>query len=235
MQGLPGTRCRRRIYLMRHAQVSYFDASGQPLDPRSVPLTPRGREQAQAAAELLDDIPFDLALCSGLARTVETARIVLGDRPLPLHEEHRLKEVRAGRLREIPPELQEQEIAYAYETGADPDGGFLRGEHWADLAVRVHAAWDDLIARDDWANALIVAHDGVNRILLTHVIGAGLSAIKAFEQDPACVNMIELDVEDGRLTRAYLRAVNIAPYDLARHGDHLMVMEKIYRDFRTRG
>ena len=33
-------------------------------------------------------------------RYIPVFRIVLGDRPLPLHEEHRLKEVRAGRLRE---------------------------------------------------------------------------------------------------------------------------------------
>ena len=232
MQGLPGNR--RRIYLMRHAQVSYFDASGNPYDPRSVPLTPAGRDQARAAAEMLGGIPFDVALCSGLARTVETARIVLGERSLPLAEEHRLKEVRAGRLREIPPEHQEREIAYAYETAHDPDGAFIRGEPWRELATRVHAAWADLLSRDDWRTALVVAHDGVNRVLLTHVLGADIAAIKAFEQDPACVNIIEVDHSAGRIERAFLRAVNIAPYNLTRHDEPLMVMEKIYRDYRAR-
>lgn len=222
---------RRRVYLMRHAEVSYFDADGKPLDPRSVPLTPRGRQQATAAAELLSDIPFDIALCSGLTRTVETARIVLGARDLPLGEESRLKEVRAGRLREIPPEHQQREIGYAYETCTDPDGGFIRGERWAALSERVTAAWADLLARDDWRTALVVAHDGVNRLLLSHVVGAGVAAMKAFEQDPACINMIEMDVHQGQLERAWLRAVNIAAWDPLRHSDHLMVMEKIYTSF----
>lgn len=233
MPALPGTTHRRRIYLMRHAEVSYFSADGTPLDPRTVPLTPRGREQASASAALLADIPFDLAVCSGLTRTVETARIVLCERTLPLAEEPRLKEVRAGRLREIPADEQEREIGYAYETAGDPDGAFIRGERWQDLASRVHAAWDDLIARDDWSSALVVAHDGVNRVLLTHVTGAGLSAIRAIEQDPACINIIELDVADGRVQRAWLRAVNIAPYNPLRADDPLMVMEKIYRRFRA--
>lgn len=231
MSALPGTRCRRRIYLMRHAEVSYFDAEGKPLDPRSVPLTPRGREQAAAAAALLGDVAFDIALCSGLARTVETARIVLGTRSLGLAEEPRLKEVRAGRLREIPLQDQEREIGYAYDTCTDQEGGFIRGERWTELASRVTAAWDALLARDDWNNALVVAHDGVNRVLLSHVVGAGLSAMKAFEQDPACINMIELDVRNGVLERAWLRAVNIAAWDPLRLGDHEMVMEKIYRRF----
>jgi broad specificity phosphatase PhoE len=34
---------RRRIYLMRHAQVAYFE-DGRPLRPDLVPLTEEGRE-----------------------------------------------------------------------------------------------------------------------------------------------------------------------------------------------
>jgi probable phosphoglycerate mutase len=34
---------RRRIYLLRHAEVAYFDEDGQPVAPDEVPLTPAGR------------------------------------------------------------------------------------------------------------------------------------------------------------------------------------------------
>jgi len=228
---LPGTRCRRRIYLMRHADVSYFDADGRPLDPRTVPLTAEGRSQAQAAARMLAEVPFDLAICSGLTRTVETARLVLGERDLPLLEEKRLREVRGGRLAEVPTEALERTVAFAYEGAADPDGGFIGGERWTDFGARVGEAWRELIARDDWLNLLVVAHDGVNRVLMSQVVGIGLAGLKAFEQDPACVNIIELDIRDGEVERAYLRAVNIAAYDLVRDGQHLMVMEKIHRNY----
>ena len=40
---------RRRIYLMRHGDVTYFDASGRAIDPETVPLNENGREQASAA------------------------------------------------------------------------------------------------------------------------------------------------------------------------------------------
>ena len=90
---------RRRIYLMRHAQVAYFE-DGRPLRPDLVPLTETGREQARAAAELLAGIEFDRVITSGLPRTVETARIVA-----PTHEPEswpELREIDSGRLGDIP-------------------------------------------------------------------------------------------------------------------------------------
>ena len=47
---------RRRLYLMRHAEVAYFGADGLPFDPTSVPLTPNGSEQARKAGEALADV-----------------------------------------------------------------------------------------------------------------------------------------------------------------------------------
>lgn len=234
LPALPGTRCRRRLYLMRHGAVVYFDDAGLPLDPRTVPLTAEGRAQAQAAAALLAGVDFDLAFCSGLTRSRETARIVLGARTLPLHEEPRLKEVRGGRFDAVPPQARERVIGHAYETAAEPDGRFIGGESWSGFRDRVLAAWSDLLARDDWRNLLLVAHDGVNRLLMSHFVGAGLAGLKGFEQDPAGLNLIELDVCDGAAERIYLRAVNIAAYDLVRDGKHETVMEGIHRAYRAR-
>jgi broad specificity phosphatase PhoE len=235
MAGSPSMPDRRRIYLMRHAAVAYFDAEGRPLDPRHVPLAAAGREQAGAAAALLAEVVFDFALCSGLPRTLETARLVLGDRPLAVEEEARFKEVRAGRLAAVPAAEREQVIAYAYEHAEVPGAAFIGGERWADFQARVLAAWTELMARlvaeAGWRNLLVVAHDAVNRVLLAHVAGAGLAGLQAFEQDPACINLVEVDVESGGVRRAFLRAVNLAPYDPARIHDRLTVMEKIHRAY----
>ena len=47
---LPGTAARRRLYLLRHGHVAYYDAEGKPLNPKLAALTDRGRAEAQAAA-----------------------------------------------------------------------------------------------------------------------------------------------------------------------------------------
>ena len=88
---------RRRIYLMRHAEAAYVDAQGKRApDSRVVELTDRGRAEAAAMAPLLKDVQFDRAICSGLARTLETARTVLGDRKIPLEIIPALEEIRGG-------------------------------------------------------------------------------------------------------------------------------------------
>lgn len=232
MGGLPGTTRRRRVYLMRHAEVSYFDADGRPVDPRYVALTDVGRAQALAAGELLKDVSFDVSVCSGWPRTEQTARLVLGERPLLLRQEPRLNEIRAGRLSAVPPAQREQVIAYAYDCAGDPGSVFIGGESWGNLQHRVLEVWSELLA-DDWLNLLVVAHDAVNRLLLSHVTGAGLRGLKAFEQDSACINIIEVDVEDGAATRAFLRAVNLVAYNLAGSNNHHTVMERICARFTS--
>ena len=42
-----------------------------------VPLTPRGRMEAQAAGRAFSNVALDRAICSGLPRTRETAELVL--------------------------------------------------------------------------------------------------------------------------------------------------------------
>src|SRR5262245_42918095 len=44
---------RRRVFLARHGEVSYFDASGRPFRPDVVPLNDEGRRQAAAVSEVL--------------------------------------------------------------------------------------------------------------------------------------------------------------------------------------
>ncbi len=226
-------RPRRRIYLVRHAEVSYFDAQGQPLDPRQVPLTEMGRQQAAAAGALLAEVRFDLAVCSGLPRTEETARHILHDHDLPLHADPRLQEIRGGRLREIPRQDLERTIAYAYDGAEQPGARFIGGEPWTEFAMRVNQAWEQLIARDDWQNLLIVAHDAVNRVLLGQIIGCGLGGLKSFEQDPACINIIEADIDTATIQRAFIRTLNLTAYDLIRPSQQLTVMEKVWRDYRS--
>lgn len=222
---------RRRIYLLRHAQVSYFDAQGKPLDPRQVPLTPVGRRQAEAARQMLAPVRFDLAVCSGLPRTEETARIVLGAADIALQMEPRLQEVRGGRLREVPPERREQAIAYAYDGAELPGARFIGGEAWSDFALRVGQAWDDWLARPDWNDLLLVAHDAVNRVILSRISGSGLTGLKAFEQDPACINIIEADHPASPAPRHLIRSVNLAAYDPLRADQRLTVMEQVWRSF----
>lgn len=97
MSALPGTTGRRRIYLMRHGFVDYASAAVRAArDPSIATLTARGEEEARAAGIALSEVHFDLAVCSGLARTRQTAELVLAEHPKApvLEEDPRFGELR---------------------------------------------------------------------------------------------------------------------------------------------
>lgn len=215
---------RRRIYLMRHGHVDYFapDIS----DPRSVVLTELGRAQAAAARQALAGIEFDIAVHSGLPRTIETAEIVLGGRAAPSPApEPGLEELKSGWLLADSREELAARLAFCFDAAGAPGARFLPdGEAFADAEARITGAMERLITGTLWKTALIVAHEGVNRILLGWATGGGLATIGAFEQDLACINVIDLDVTARELTdglkieRAILKAVNVTAYDFVKAG-----------------
>ena len=57
---------RRRIFLMRHGDVTYFDDTGRAIDPETVPLNAHGLVQAKAAGEAFaaDGARFDRGIVS---------------------------------------------------------------------------------------------------------------------------------------------------------------------------
>jgi probable phosphoglycerate mutase len=213
---------RRRLYLLRHAEVAYF-ADGRPVDPREVPLTQAGRAQAEAAAEALAGVTFDRVLTSGVPRTVETAQIVApGTDPESWPD---LYEIGGGRFSEIPEDELEEEFVHAFRGVVPNDARFLRGESIGELFDRVLPALERLLA-DEWDTALAVLHGGVNRAILSFALTGQRLFLGPFEQAPACINI--LDVGDDWI----VRAVNVAPYDLAHLAHRQTTMERYWAEYR---
>lgn len=210
-------RMRRRLYLMRHGAVSYFEPGGKPVDPEQVPLNEEGRSQAEAARALLEPVRFDRVLASGLPRTVETARIVAPD--ATLEEWTELRELRGDRLDGIPFDELESEFVHAFRGVVPNDKRFLGGETVGELFERVLPALKRLLADDAWDTVLAVLHGGVNRAILSYALTGEQMFLGHFEQAPGCVNV--LDVGDEWI----VRAVNIAPLDLLHTSSRQTTME----------
>ena len=215
---------RRRLYVMRHGAVSYFD-HGRPLKPEDVPLTVAGRDQAYAAASMLRGIDFDRVITSGLPRTVETARIVAPD--LEPEAWPDLRELETGRLADIPEDELERAFTHAFRDVIPGDARFLAGETIASLFDRVLPAIDRLLAADDWDIVLAVLHGGVNRAIISRALTGGRTFLGNLEQSPACINI--LDVGDEWI----VRAVNVTPYDLGHLEGRSTTMEELWQQFRS--
>ena len=214
---------RRRIYLMRHAQVSYFE-DGEPLRPDLVPLTADGRRQAEAAASFLEGIHFDRVITSGLPRTLETAGIIA-----PIEEPEawpELREIEAGRLGDIPEDQLERTFVEAWNNVVPEEVRFLGGETIGSLLDRVVPAVERLLADEEGDVVLAVLHGGVNRAILSYALTGRRALLGNLEQAPGCINV--LDVGDDWV----VRAVNISPTDPTHLGGRLRTMEELWAEFR---
>jgi broad specificity phosphatase PhoE len=211
---------RRRVYLMRHAQVRYFEG----VHPEQVLLTEEGRAQAEAAAAALREIRFDRVVTSGLTRTEETARIVApGIEPEPRRD---LREIESGDLRGLEPHVVQEMMATAFRGVVPLDTQFLGGETVGALLDRVLPAVDRLLADESWDVLLAVLHGAVNRAILSHALTGGRAFLGGLEQSPCCLNV--LDVGSDWI----VRAVNVTPYDLAHRETRETTMERLYAQYR---
>ncbi len=241
MTALPGTTGRRRIYLMRHGHVDYFGREVRESGHTdSVPLTPLGREQARASGLALSHVRFDRALCSGLPRTRETAELVLtanADKDhLTLEVDRGLVEIKGGGLfRAKSREELAARMTFEFDQAASPGARMMGGDVFSEVQMRSVAALERLLAQPGWHTALVVAHEGVNRLLLSWMTGNGLSGVQAFEQDLACINLLDFDMvprEGGavgtEIARRLIKAVNLTPYNYVKHGMNLSSLEAIF-------
>jgi probable phosphoglycerate mutase len=223
---------RRRLLLMRHGAVDYFDSEGRPYPPEAVPLTQQGVAQARAIGTALaaSQVTIDRALTSGLVRTRETAQQVLDAARLapPLEHWPELQEIRGGRLSAIrDDELRDAFIA-AFEGPVPREKRFLGGETIGELIDRVAPALHRLLADESWDTALLVAHGGVNRAVLSWFLTGRHEFLGGLAQDAGCLNVIDVGATPAT---SVVRVVNFCPLDTLRTETRLSTMEELLQKY----
>jgi probable phosphoglycerate mutase len=223
---------RRRLLLMRHGAVDYFDAQGRPYPPDDVPLTAQGVTQARAIGEALaaGGIAIDRALTSGLVRTRETAQHVLEAARLspPLEHWPELQEIRGGRLSAIRDDDLRDAFIAAFEGPVPREKRFLGGETVGELIDRVLPAVRRLLADDGWDTALLVAHGGVNRAVLSWFLTGRHEFLGGLAQDAGCLNVIDVGATPAT---SVVRVVNFCPLNTLRTETRLSTMEELLQKY----
>jgi broad specificity phosphatase PhoE len=225
---------RRRLYLMRHGSVDYFDAAGKPVPPDTVPLNATGREQARAAGELFaqSGVRFDKVVISGLLRTEQTAQALIAATAFTgaMERIEALQEIRPGRIGDIAPEQLVHAFTHAFAGASDPSSQFLGGETIGQLQARALPAFQALMNDPAWHTLLLVLHGGVNRALLGQMLTGTPSFLGAIEQTPACINVIDVGAENDA-QRYVVRGINLSPTQWLQTNDRLTTMEKLLAEF----
>lgn len=224
---------RRRIVLMRHGSVTYFDETGKPHAPDDVPLTELGRLQATAAGKLLaaESMHFDRVVISGLPRTVETAQRVLAETGQMILPERwpELEEIRGGKLSAIPDDMLTAAFTGAFSGVASEDTSFLGGETVGQLMDRVHPCIDRLREDPNWDTVLLVLHGGVNRAILSYALTGQRLFLGNLAQTAGCINILDV----GNAPADWVvRIINHSPLAGLQNGARSTTMETLLAQYR---
>ncbi len=224
---------RRRIYLMRHGSVDYFDEAGRPVLPESVPLNAQGRLQATAAGESFAaaGLRFDRVITSGLPRTVETATRVLSatGQVIDMEVWPELEELRGGRLADIPEAKLKEAFTGAFEGVVTEDKQFLGGELIGTFLDRVLPALGKLRADPSWDTVLLVLHGGVNRAILSYALTGQRMFLGNLAQTAGCINALDVGSHDNDWV---LRFSNLSPPQLLQVNSRSTTMEKLLEQYK---
>ena len=228
------TTARRRIYLMRHGSVTYFDAAGKPVLPEQVPLNEAGRAEADGAgaAFAAAGVRFDRVITSSLPRTRETAARVLAVTGQEIEAEAwpELAEIRGGRLSNIPTDGLKRAFTGAFDGLVDPGQRFLGGESVGELMDRVHPALERLRADADWDTALLVLHGGVNCAILSLALTGQRVFLGNLAQTAGCINALDVGADEHDWV---VRFVNYAPPAPLQATARATTMEELFRQYQT--
>lgn len=181
---------RRVVLLVRHGD-SRQDLLKRYVGHTDNALNERGLAQAEALHRQLAAIPFSRYYCSDLRRSVETAQCIAGDRVGDVMPVAALREIFMGSWDGR--SMAEVKSAFPDEyrrRGEDPARHAAPGgESFVDLGKRVVPAFEEIV-REDQGPLMIVGHAGVNRVILTHLIGMPLKNVFRLGQDYGCVNIL---------------------------------------------
>lgn len=186
-----------RLYLIRHGQVAnhheyryngHFD----------VDITSTGVEQMTRVSDFLASHTVDAVYSSDLQRTVKGARIIgrrLGREPVMSRA---LRELNLGRWEGLT--RAEAVAKYPDDAGFNfqdiATSRIKEGESLLELRARVIPALEGMLARHSGEAVCVVAHGGVNRVILSEAMRLPLENFFRIEQDYGCLNIIDY-LEDG--------------------------------------
>ena len=157
------------------------------------PLSEKGWQQMREA--VADQNLWDVIISSPLLRCAEFAKELSQRHTLPLEFEDRIKEIRWGKWEGSTPEqLNQQDPLTVIRALRDPmNHRPSDAEDINDFQQRVIDAWNAITARHEKKHVLIVAHAGIVRAILTHILETPVEHMFRIHVPNASVTRIQID------------------------------------------
>lgn len=167
-----------KLYIIRHGETDW-NKEKKLQGKADIELNENGRALARMTGEKMRSIPIHMAISSPLKRAMETARLALGGRDIPVIPDERIGEMSFG----------DWEGLHYHEGSADiPDDMmhcFFRdtdryqvppnGESFQNVIDRTHDLYEELVnnPENEEKNILISSHGAASRAFLQSVFQDG--------------------------------------------------------------
>lgn len=153
-----------KLYFARHGQT-VWNAENKICGATDIPLTKLGHEQAMELGRMISRAGYEIEeiLYSPLVRAAETARHIHEITGIPLRAEMRLKEQNFGKWESTPRDGAEFQAAKAQFVCR-----YEGGESMMQMAQRIYNLLDELRREPEGRTYLLVAHNGIARIVQSY-------------------------------------------------------------------
>lgn len=185
-----------RVLLARHGETPW-NAEGRYQGQRDIPLSELGERQARLLGGRLANVAITRAVASPLSRARRTAELALGEPRTPmLTLDEGLAEIGHGDWEGLlAADIRERDPTRLAAWREAPDSVLMPGEGGESLRMVFDRAWPAFARAcaglDEDDLLLVVAHDAVNRVLLSRILGLPLSRLWTFRQAPTTLNLLE--------------------------------------------
>ncbi len=180
-----------QIYLMRHGRIDQFFPH-RFIGQLDLPLSLEGEKQAMRINRVLRDVSFNRVYSSPLTRSIRTACIVSGYDVHDIEVVPDFTEINLGDWEGLSVDEVRKRFPGEYEKrGADmANYRPSNGESFVDVALRSFPAFMQIVTENS-GPLLIVAHAGVNRVLLSRLLQFPFKDLLQIPQDYCCLNIIK--------------------------------------------
>ena len=196
----PESSTEKTIFLVRHAEAAGIDQEKRYLGQQNPDLSSVGIHQAEKLRRAFRSYPIQAVFTSDLLRAVHTALLIVKDHHCQPERIRGFREISLGEWEGRTFQEVQAQYPEEYEQRGQDIVNYRTpgGESFADLQKRVLPAFTEVMERTK-GNSVIVAHAGVNRVILCHIMQRPLKELFSIPQDYAAVNILRKNMGSYRV------------------------------------
>ncbi len=183
-----------KIYVARHGETTW-NAIGRAQGRSDPDLSPKGYAQSRVLLERVKDRPISAIYTSTLKRSIQTAVPIAEHLGLPIRQQSELDEIALGIMEGVTFDEIDGKIRTEWERFRENRLTYRipGAENYADVSNRVKPFEERVLKDHEGQEILIVAHRGVNRMLVGLLLEMTPEEAVNIEQANDCLYLIQRD------------------------------------------